>query len=253
MAVDHGEIHALGLTASNCSFSASCAVRFFAKTTSPDVSRSMRWTTMGPPFAARPEVQLDLDRPARARPAAAAAGRQAGRPACRPRAVPRLRRRCEARSPRARRGAAFALPGRSIQTRTRSPTESRPAAAASSTSVPFTNTLRLAIASAARPRDVRRDGSARNLSSRSTCVRLGDRPCAIAHRPIVGPLTRQSTANSQRRDDETVRHECRLTGIGNIFVWHNPLPRLHRMLTPPREPSNCANFAVCECSWGYTD
>src|SRR5436190_10500657 len=70
-------------------------------------------------------------------------------------------------SMRRSRGFAVALPGRSIQTRTRSPGCSRVAASASATSSSFRNTLPRSSAAAARARDARRSAAARNLSSRA--------------------------------------------------------------------------------------
>ena len=73
----------------------------------------------------------------------------------------------------------------------------RPEAAGASTSVSFTNTPRLAIASVARPRDVRREGSARNLSSRTPA----SVSVTVHVRSLITPYPQateeQSTPNSQ--------------------------------------------------------
>src|ERR1700730_8682488 len=69
------------------------------------------------------------------------------------------------RSPIVPPAGRFALPGRSIQTRTRSPAARRLAASALPTSAAFRKTLPRSRAVNARPRDVRRSAEARSLAS----------------------------------------------------------------------------------------
>ena len=146
----------------NCSFSVRCAGSLLANTTSPDVSRSMRWTTNGRRVrggGSRPQVLEHRGASKRRRTAAAPPAVPA---ACSRRSAHRPRRRSAARlvAERLRPLGAARTIGHS---RTMSPADSRSRRRSSVTSRSLRNTLPRSSAAAARARDPSRSAAAEKL------------------------------------------------------------------------------------------